>query len=173
MSLQSSHAESIRRRDATLAQIHDNLAKHLVHPDNVSDAYIKFQDVGEAWSGYNTIQTALYPANLRSEEIKDIRSRRLKFISVLVWIEAHDVLHNFRAHFLNPEGKLFHIDDQSLPLKNEDVGFINNFFRRSSFVTQQYLFIPVGPRLFHLFAPICLLDTLAYHCRRGYCPKSR
>jgi hypothetical protein len=172
MSLHSSNTESIARRDATLARIHNNLTTHLVHPDNISDAYIKFQDVREAWSGYNTIQTALYPANLRPEEIEDIRDRRLNLISVLVWVEAHDVLHNFRAHFLSPEGKLFHIDDQSLPLKNEDVGFINDFFRRSSFITQQYLFIPVGPYLFNFFAPVCLLGTTACHCRRGFCPKS-
>lgn len=127
-----------------LQDIHDYLARHIVNQEDDSKAYIRYADIREAWSGFHTIRNALHSANLVDDEIEEIRHNSLRFISILVYIGAWDVLYDFRAQFYDEQGRKPLYKDCALPLKNDQVEFLSTSILRRHFLNQQYLFIPVG-----------------------------
>lgn len=132
-------------RHAIRSRIQEYLARHVVNPDSIGDAYIRSQDVERAWSGHETIEHALYPAALSDPEVDFIREELLTFLSILVYIDAHDFLADFRTNIfdvLEDNGNLRY-SDSKLPLKDKDVPALGNFVLRKRFLDEQYLFIPV------------------------------
>ncbi|KAF2687941.1 kinase-like protein [Lentithecium fluviatile CBS 122367] len=131
-------ARSLRSR------IQDDLAHHIVNPDSIGDAYIRASDVVRAWSGHGTIERALYPAVLNGAEVEFIRNHLLTFLSILVYIDAHDFLRDFRANVFDvfdDNGSLRYADSK-LPLVEKDVPALGKFHLRKRFLDDQYLFIP-------------------------------
>lgn len=144
------------RRVAYRDRIQDYLARSVVNPGGrLADAYIRSQDIEKAWSGLETIERVLSPTALSPAEIDFIRDKLLIFLSVLVYIDAHDFLNDFRTNFFFPGGE-WRYSNASLPLKDEDVPPLGSFILRKRFLDEQYLFIPV-----------CAANFFSYHlpCR--------
>ena len=123
----------------------DDESKYPYAPDDYDRAYIKFQDIKEAWSlhGRDTIAKAFYPARLTSEYVVYVRENLLIFLSVLVWLDAHDQLDRFREYLKDRNGYALCSNNQ-LPLKIENVPDFGNQTLRKRFWREQYIFTPVN-----------------------------
>jgi hypothetical protein len=124
------------------AEIQEHLARHLKNKDSPAEAYILYDDIQQAWSGRDTIQLVLAPAVLLPAEVDMIRERLLRFLSILVWLGAHEFLNDFRTNLLHADGRLKY-NDSVLPFKDAEVPPIGGFVIRQRFLNEQYIFIPV------------------------------
>jgi hypothetical protein len=131
---------SVAEGRALRSRIQEDLARHVVNADSIGDAYIRSQDVERAWSGHETIEHALYPTVLTGSEVDIIRKQLLIFLSILVYIEAHDFLNDFRPNIFDALDKY---SNCKLPLKDKDVPALGSFVLRKRFLDEQHLFIPV------------------------------
>lgn len=112
---------------------------------STDDHYICVQDINSAWSGRNKLANALRPAHLNYEQIEKLKQKALKFLSILVYIEAHTYLDNFSRNFFSPDGNLRYSDDE-LPFDDDIVerpveGLAERY--ETLFLQYQYLFLPV------------------------------
>jgi hypothetical protein len=141
-----SHSTAEARSIVLRSRIQEDLARHVVKPGSIGDAYIRLQDVERAWSGHETIQQALYPADLSDAEVDLIRDQLLIFLSILVYIDAHEFLADFRKNILDvfDANGDHRYSNSNLPLQESDVPVVGNFVRQKRFLDEQYLFIPVG-----------------------------
>ncbi|KAF1963308.1 kinase-like protein [Byssothecium circinans] len=133
----SSAAEARRLR----ARIQEHLAHHVVNPRKPSYAYIPYQHVERAWSGHDVIETALHSSHLSSAQVEEIRAKLLRFLSILVYIDAHDFLDNLSQQAFKDNGTL-RSRNCDLPLGEEDAPDLGAFMLRQRFLNEQYLFIP-------------------------------
>ncbi|KAF1846866.1 kinase-like protein [Cucurbitaria berberidis CBS 394.84] len=123
------------------AQIQDELARKIQNSDSIADAYIRYQDIRQAWSGHDTIQHALHPVRLSPADIDSIRDRLLEYLSILVYIGADEFLDNCRDYFFDVQGNVLH-DDSKLPVKEQQVPPVGSFHLRQRFFSDQFLFKP-------------------------------
>lgn len=135
------------------SRIQEYLGRHKVNRDRPTEAYIRYQDIKDAWGGHETIEKALDPANLSNSEVDEIRARALRILSILVYIDAHDFLDDFRRQAFDGNGKL-RLSDSELPFNRDEVPAIGDFSLQEKFFGEQYLFVPVCPPY---FGPACIL----------------
>lgn len=148
----------VRRQDVR-SRIQEDLARHVQRSHSIGEAYIRFQDVERAWSGHQTIERALYPAELSPAEVELIRVKLLTFLSILVYIDAHDFLGDFQKNIFDvyeTDGEHQYCNSK-LPLKERDVPSLGNFVLRKRFLDEQYLFVPVRSCFFAIRAPATYL----------------
>ncbi|ORY17090.1 hypothetical protein BCR34DRAFT_60772 [Clohesyomyces aquaticus] len=127
-------------RDRALNRTGESLYRDTINADDISNAYIRYQDMRHAWSGRDTIRDSLYPAHLSEKLILDIEEKFMRFLSILVYINARDCLAEFQNRFIDANGDLI-CTDSDLPLGDMNVEFLDEA-HRSRFLALQYLFIP-------------------------------
>jgi hypothetical protein len=137
------------RRNAIRSRIQIDLAECIVNPHSIGDAYIRQHDIERVWSGHGTIEHALYPVTLSSDEVAFIRDKLLTFLSILVYIDAHVFLADVRTNVLGPtrsDGEHRYANSR-LPFGEKEVPDLGSFMLRKRFLDEQYLFVPVrlGP----------------------------
>ncbi|KAF2132834.1 kinase-like protein [Dothidotthia symphoricarpi CBS 119687] len=124
--------EKVARGQAGLTQSDDAL--------DCSQAFICYQDVQNIWlRQHRTIQEALDLDDSATKDVELIAEQLLRILSILVYIDARDILDSFRERFLDESGNLT-CSDQSLPMTQATVrqrGLGWHFF------DDQYLFVPV------------------------------
>ena len=151
--------------EARRKEIKDYLARHIVNSRKIADAYIRYQDVQYAWSGINckaTISGALHPATPTETEIEVIRNQLLRFLSILVFIDAHEFLNDFRLHFFGRNGEVL-CSDSCLPLKDDDIPDFGDFAVGQRFRHEQYVFMPVRAcSSFGVVSPLIRLQEVLY-----------
>jgi hypothetical protein len=108
-----------------------------------SDAYIRIGDVEKAWSSEGTIERALYPNVLESTHITLIQENLLLFLSVLVWLDAHTQLENYRSYIFREDGSLL-CANEDMPLQQDAMSCFRDRAFEMRFYHEQFMFSPVS-----------------------------
>jgi hypothetical protein len=134
-----SHTASVK---TARTQIEEQLTRNIQNPNSFADAYIRIQDIRQAWSNDELTRHALRLSMLPSAEFQLIQDRLLRFISLLVYIGADDFLSDYRNHFYDRNGDLIY-EDSKLPLIEQDIPTLGSRKLRHQFLVYQFLFVPV------------------------------
>jgi hypothetical protein len=131
--------------EAVRKHIQEQLAQVIQNKNSLADAYVRYEDIRAAWSGYKVVKHALRLTSLSDADFELIQKKLLRFLSILVYIGAHEFLDGFRERFFDNNGDLIY-DDTRLPLEEQDVpslGSSTEFLLHQRFFHSQFLFTPV------------------------------
>ncbi|KAH3951285.1 hypothetical protein HBH98_084360 [Parastagonospora nodorum] len=123
------------------AEIKHCLIRYMKNPHSLDKAYVTYKDVSRAWSGRDAIQDVLHKTALLPWDIDKINRRLLRFLSILVYLDAHDFLDGPRSNFFHDDGELIY-NDAYLPAHDDEILPIESFTIRKQFLKEQYLFLP-------------------------------
>lgn len=123
-------------------KIRDSFHRHITRPKDKEYAnYIGFERIKLTWADLETIEQAL-PSIDKSQAIL-IQQNLLRFLSILIYLNAADCLDNFHDRFFDQGGRPLY-SDEVLPLPAESIPNIGDNLLKDKFFEDQHIFTPVS-----------------------------